>query len=629
MAVASEGLPIRGSLQLRVLSGIGAVLLLGALLSAGLNARLAQGERHQALRTRLELVAAMQAQTLAQALWDFNEAQIKAVLDSLAADPDFAAAEILGDKDKPVGAREVSDPALRAADRIAADIPIVYHDGAATKTIGRLKYALSEFSLEQAIRRQLLLSAVSAGVILLVTLGAVYAVFRRISVPLAGITKAMSQLAEGDLAAAIAGTDRRDEIGDMARAVGVFKEHMNKVKLLGSAQEAERKQAELVKRDALRGMADAIEASTRSALSRIGVDAAAMAATADKMSASASRTGNSAQSAATAAGQALANAQTVAGAAEQLAASIREISGRVGQSAAVVSEAVANGAEARTAIEALDQQVKRIGAVADMIKGIAARTNLLALNATIEAARAGDAGKGFAVVAAEVKALATQTAHSTEEITRHIDQVRQATGASVAAVARIEQTVTTMNSISGSIAAAVEQQGAATAEIARSMTETATAADAMRTRTEEVSIEAEQTGHHAGDVRGNAAGLSKAMEDLQRAVIRVVRTSTTDVDRRREERHAVQLPCRIAVAGHGARDARLADISPHGAFAQGGPAVPAGTRGSIDIQGVGAPLPFIVRAAEGDALHLAFELDAAAASRLAQFLQHRILPRAA
>ena len=127
-----------------------------------------------------------------------------------------------------------------------------------------------------------------------------------------------------------------------------------------------------------------------------------------------------------------------------------------------------------------------------MIGEIAAKTNLLALNATIEAARAGDAGKGFAVVASEVKALATQTARSTEEIARHIGEVRDATGASVAAVARIEQTIGEINAIAGSIAAAVEQQGAATAEIARNVAETA------------IGRQRDDQPHHRGLGRGRA-----------------------------------------------------------------------------------------------------------------------------
>ena len=178
------------------------------------------------------------------------------------------------------------------------------------------------------------------------------------------------------------------------------------------------------------------------------------------------------------------------------------------------------GAETRTTIEALNEQVGRIGAVADMIGEIAAKTNLLALNATIEAARAGEAGKGFAVVASEVKALATQTARSTQEIAEHIAQVRSATGVSVAAVVRIEQTIGEIDAIAGSIAAAVEQQGAATAEIARNVAETASAANEMTSHATEVSAEAEQTGRHAADVCNDAAGLNAAVGELRHSVIR-------------------------------------------------------------------------------------------------------------
>jgi methyl-accepting chemotaxis protein len=234
-------------------------------------------------------------------------------------------------------------------------------------------------------------------------------------------------LRAGDLDSPIPDANRHDEVGEMARAVLTFKEHMIRENALAVEQETVRQQAQTdLRRAALVGMANTVEAETGSALEGIGARTVAMAKTADAMSASATRTGASAQDAATAAAQALANAQTVASAAEQLSASIREISSQVSQSTAVVSRAVEAGSEARATIEALNQEVERIGAVADMIGEIASKTNLLALNATIEAARAGDAGRGFAVVASEVKALATQTAHSTQEIARHIGQVRSA-----------------------------------------------------------------------------------------------------------------------------------------------------------------------------------------------------------
>ncbi len=347
------------------------------------------------------------------------------------------------------------------------------------------------------------------------------------------------------------------------------------------------------------------------------------------MSASAARTGGSAQSAAAAAERALANAQTVASAAEQLAASIREIGGQMHLSTTVVGRAVAAGGEARATIEALNKQVGRIGEVANMISDIAAKTNLLALNATIEAARAGDAGKGFAVVASEVKQLATQTARSTEEITRHITEVRAATDASVAAVGRIEKTIDEINAIAGSIAAAVEQQGAATSEIARNVTETASAANEVTRRIGEVSAEAERTGQRSAQVRDDTAGLNAMVVALKRSVIRVVRTSTAEVDRRASVRHPVTLACRVTVGGNATEPAMVVDISEGGASVSGMPALSIGTRGTLDVDGIGVKLPFVVRSVDDAASHVAFELDAATAAQFAGMLDRVVGRRAA
>jgi methyl-accepting chemotaxis protein len=450
--------------------------------------------------------------------------------------------------------------------------------------------------------------ALAAGLILSLLIA------RGITRPLSSITHAMTRLAGGELAAAIPAVDRKDEVGQMAQALLVFKDHMVKEGQLAAKQVEENRRAEVEKHAALTSMAETVEAKTGSAMQRIRQRTAAMTAMADEMTASAGRTGASAENAATASAQALANAQTVANAAEQLTASIHEISGRVSQSSTLVGRAVTAGSETRATIEALSQEVERIGVVTDMIGEIAAKTNLLALNATIEAARAGEAGRGFAVVASEVKQLATQTARSTQEIAGHIGQVRSATAASVAAVARIEQTITEINAIAGSIAAAVEQQGAATAEISRNVTETAGAANAMTTRTTEVSAEASETGRHAAEVRDHATGLNEAMEELRHALIRAVRTSTAEVDRRAHKRYVVDLPCRLTVAGQ-THAARVADLSDFGARVCGAPALQAGSVGTLDVDGVGIPLPFIVRLTEDDSLHLAFTPDEATVAR--------------
>jgi methyl-accepting chemotaxis protein len=404
---------------------------------------------------------------------------------------------------------------------LQADIDMNVHQGTQAADTGAALGA----SAHRWIQAMLVLTALFCA-------GIGWMIVRGISVPIGAMTAAMGRLVDGDTAVDIAGAERGDEIGAMARAIEVFRQYAIERLRMEAEQGQQAVQSARDKQNALIGMAEKIESETTDALNGISARSEAMAATAEAMRASAGRTGASAESAATAAAQAQANAQTVASAAEQLATSIREIGGQVNQSNQVVGRAVAAGNETRAKMEALNEQVGRIGAVADMIGEIAAKTNLLALNATIEAARAGDAGKGFAVVASEVKQLATQTARSTEEISRRIGEVRMATGESVASVRQIEQTIGEINAIAGSIAAAVEEQGAATAEIARNVTETASAANEMTRRITEVSAEAERTGKYSEEVNKDTAALNVMVGELKVSLSQVVQSSTADTDRR-------------------------------------------------------------------------------------------------
>ena len=458
-------------------------------------------------------------------------------------------------------------------------------------------------------------SAIGIGLLLALLIG------RGIARPIVKLTGVMRELAGGILAVAIPYGARRDELGEMARAVGVFRDHMTQEAQLMGQRETERQQAEEDKRAALVRMADTVESESQTAIEQIGRLTASMTTTTDEMRASAARTDASAQSAASAAAQALANAQTVASAAEELAASIREIGGQVSRSTNVIGQAVEAGRVTRTTIEALNERIGRIGTVADMISDIAAKTNLLALNATIEAARAGDAGKGFAVVASEVKQLATQTAHSTEAITRHLGEVRAATAESVAAVCCIEQTIGEVDAIAGSIAAAVEEQGAATAEIARNVAETAGAAKAVTSRITEVSTEAVRTGRRAADVHDSIAGLVTSVDTLRHTIIGVVRTSTAEVDRRQSWRYQADLACRLEVAGDGIHAARICDISEAGAQVQSGPAMQAGDHGTLRLEGADLGIPFTTRSGADGNLHLTFAQDAATAASLRAVLE--------
>ncbi|MGE0225115.1 MAG: methyl-accepting chemotaxis protein [Acetobacteraceae bacterium] len=463
-----------------------------------------------------------------------------------------------------------------------------------------------------------LMGVVGLGIVLALLLGVMIA--SRLANPLTQLSAVMRALAAGERPD-VPGLERRDEIGRMAAAVLVFKENAEAMERLRAEQDAERERGEYSKRDALMGMADKIEGATGDALSQIGLNTASLTRIADQMTALADRTGTSAQDAVTRASQALGNIQTVATAAEELAASIREISGQVARSSDMVGEAVHAGGETRDVIENLNEQVGRIGTVADMISEIAAKTNLLALNATIEAARAGDAGKGFAVVASEVKQLATQTARSTEEIGQHINAVRAATTAAVVAVRRIETTIGEVNAIAGSIAAAVEEQGAATAEIARNVTETATAAEAMTTLNTEVASDAQEARQHAEQVLDSIKRLDGTVEELKHGVIRIVRTSTAEVDRRAAHRFAVDLACRITVPDEQVAQAKIADLSDGGARIVQGPSLSVGTAGILECSAIGAPLRFAVRHAGIGELRLAFDDDQESLANVRSFLQ--------
>jgi methyl-accepting chemotaxis protein len=470
--------------------------------------------------------------------------------------------------------------------------------------------------IDAAFHRSLwLLGGIGAAVCLLASLIA-WLLGRDLSGCLTRLHHAMRRLAEGDASVAVEDTARRDEAGEMARAVMVFRQHMQQAAKMAAEQEALRVLADREKHEALNGMADRVESDTGAALTRIRQTTADMLATADLMSASAARTGGAAETAANAASQAMSGAQTVASATEQLTASIQEISRQVGQSTATVGQAVAASEQTRDTIAELDRQVDEIGSVASIIADIAAKTNLLALNATIEAARAGEAGKGFAVVASEVKALARQTARSTETISHHIDRVRSATGASVAAVARIETTIQDVNSIANSIAAAVEQQGAATREIARNVAETAQAADEMSDRTRDVSEEASETDRQAAAVRKSAAAMEAAIGDLRESLSRIVRTATPEVDRRSAMRAMVDMPCTVTIGGEAAAGT-VVDLSEGGARLRTGSGAAAGavpgTRGTLAIAATGFRMPFVTLAAEGGVLRVRFERSAAAA----------------
>ena len=353
-----------------------------------------------------------------------------------------------------------------------------------------------------------------------VAIGAALAmvVARSITLPLNGIIGVMGELTKGNLAVEVGGQDRRDEVGSVSKAVGVFKDGLVEAERLRVEQEEAKKRAEAEHRQAMLDLADKFEASVGHVVGAVTSAATELQATAQSLSATAEETSQQSNAVAAASEQMTQNVQTVASATEELSSSIREIGNQVSESSRIVGHAVTQAEDTNAKVKALAEAAQKIGDVVTLINEIAAQTNLLALNATIEAARAGEAGKGFAVVASEVKNLATQTAKATEEIAGQVRAIQEATDTSAQAIDTIAQTINRVNEISTTIASAVEEQGAATQEIARNVQEASTGTAEVTNNISGVTQASAQTSAGSTQVLSAASELAKNGERLRQEV---------------------------------------------------------------------------------------------------------------
>ncbi|EHR01625.1 HAMP domain-containing methyl-accepting chemotaxis protein [Bradyrhizobium sp. WSM471] len=362
------------------------------------------------------------------------------------------------------------------------------------------------------------LQGIAGGLAVLFGLIVAFLTARSIVGPLTSMTRAMGLLAGGNLAVEIPSRGKADEIGDMAKAIDVFKTNMIDTERLRHEQTAtEARQAESRKADMAR-LASQFEQAVGEIVDTVSSASHELEGSAGTLTATARRAQDLSTEVQSASQEASANVQAVASATEELSSSVTEIARQVQESARIAGEAVGQVSKTNARVSELSKAAARIGDVVELISTIAGQTNLLALNATIEAARAGEAGRGFAVVASEVKALAEQTARATGEIAQQVSGIQAATEESVGSIREISGTIERLSEISSTVAAAVEEQGAATQEISRNVQQAAQGTQLVSSNIGDVQRGASETGSASSQVLSAARSLSADSHRLKQEV---------------------------------------------------------------------------------------------------------------
>jgi methyl-accepting chemotaxis protein len=351
-----------------------------------------------------------------------------------------------------------------------------------------------------------------------------YLINQNIGLSLGRLRSEMERLAGGDLNVEVADSDRSDELGDMGKAVKIFRDNALAMQRLQTEQEKFKFDAAQEKQRSMVELADTFEARVSRIVEAVVNASSELQSTAQSMAAVADITRQQAQSAAAGTAQATANVETVVGGVNILSRSNGEIGRLVLQSTEVTDKAVSEGQQTNEIMTSLARDSQQIGDIVALINDIASQTNLLALNATIEAARAGDAGRGFAVVASEVKILATQTAKATNEVRERITAIQTQTGSAAEAIKSIAATIKSVNDFSSSIAAAVEEQAVAAEEINQNAEQVATGTQDVARNVGDLARAVGHASEAAAKVHGAADGLATQAGALRVEMDRFVAT---------------------------------------------------------------------------------------------------------
>jgi methyl-accepting chemotaxis protein len=351
-----------------------------------------------------------------------------------------------------------------------------------------------------------------------VAVGVGLIVIWRVTGPLRDMADVVNRLASGDTAVTVPGAGRGDEVGAIARSIEVFRGNLIETEKLKAEQESMKTHSEAERRREIREMADRFDANVGRIVEDVASAATGLRTTAEAMTASCDETSQRSTSVASSATLATQSVQTVAAATEELSASIKDISQQVSRVSGMITDAVSQAGQSNEKVQGLTAAAQKIGDVVKIIADIASQTNLLALNATIEAARAGDAGRGFAVVASEVKALADQTAKATDEIAGQVKAIQEATMSSAQSIQGIAQTIGAVSDTATAIAAAVEQQGAATLEIARNAQEATRGTQEVSSSIASIDTNSRKAGSDASGVLASANQLSENGSVLRQQV---------------------------------------------------------------------------------------------------------------